>query len=134
VAVLGDQHEAHARTGEDARGAADHAFDAGFDRDSLAIRWTQVGQAAHERLAVDVGVRFARGGSVPDDAPAARMFGPWAGAGTTARGGRPMRADPHDDDEERDADAGSEDDGVDEASEESFPASDPPSFGSFEPG
>jgi hypothetical protein len=41
----------------------------------------------------------------------------------------------HDDeDADRDDSAGSDDNGVDEASDESFPASDPPSFGSREPG
>ena len=39
-----------------------------------------------------------------------------------------------DDDEDREDDAGRDDDDVDEASEDSFPASDPPSFGSGEPG
>jgi hypothetical protein len=43
-----------------------------------------------------------------------------------------MGADPRDADDQRDADD-TDDDGVDEASEESFPASDPPSYGSREP-
>jgi hypothetical protein len=41
----------------------------------------------------------------------------------------------HDDDSDDRADrAESDEDGVDEASDESFPASDPPSYGSREPG
>lgn len=44
-----------------------------------------------------------------------------------------MGADPREVDDQREHDDTDDDDGVDEASEESFPASDPPSYGSREP-
>jgi hypothetical protein len=45
-----------------------------------------------------------------------------------------MSPDAHDEDEHREDDAEHDVDNVDEASEESFPASDPPSYGSPEVG
>jgi hypothetical protein len=45
-----------------------------------------------------------------------------------------MGSESHDEDERRENDAEQDEDDVDEASEESFPASDPPSYGSPELG
>jgi hypothetical protein len=45
-----------------------------------------------------------------------------------------MSRDPQDDHEQGERDPPPRDDDVDEASEDSFPASDPPSYGSPEPG
>ena len=64
VAVLGDQHEADARAGEDAGRAAHDPRDAALDVDFVAVGQVEVGEAPRQRLAVDMLRRLAHRGMV----------------------------------------------------------------------